>query len=89
MEPAAAHAWAWTVDGVPLSLSYCVCTIGKLSVATGFWVWRREETYVGKLRSPVNITSWREFDPTGKIAEFRSRSFSSVRSSGSGVKQPP
>jgi hypothetical protein len=41
-----------------------------------------------KLRSPPNITSWRDFVSAEEIAQFLSRSFSSVRSSGSTVKQP-
>ena len=40
-----------------------------------------------KLRSPPNITSWHHFVSTEEIAQFRSRSFSTARSSGSTVKQ--
>jgi len=42
----------------------------------------------GKLRSPPNITSWRDFVSAEEIAQFLSQSFSTVRSSGSTVKQP-
>jgi hypothetical protein len=41
-----------------------------------------------KLRSPPNITSWRDFVSAEEIAQFLSRSFSTVRSSGSTVRQP-
>jgi hypothetical protein len=42
----------------------------------------------GRLRSPPNITNWRGSASTEEIAQFLSRSFSTVRSSGSTVKQP-
>jgi hypothetical protein len=47
-----------------------------------------EEKKTRKLRSPPNITSWRDFVSVEEIVQFLSRSFSTVRSSGSTVKQP-
>jgi hypothetical protein len=77
MEPAAAQARAWTQRT-------CVCTIGKLSAATGFWVCLGEGNYV----APPNKTNWRGLASTEEIAQFLSRSFSTARSSGLAVKQP-
>lgn len=59
----------------------------KSSVATGFWVCperRKQENYV----ATPNKTSWRGFASTEEIAQFLSRSVSTVRSSGLAAKQP-
>jgi hypothetical protein len=45
---------------------------------------KKQENYV----ATPNKTSWRDFVSTEEIAQFLSRSVSTVRSSGSTVKQP-